>query len=107
MISCSAYQRSFPLVLLFVAIFIYPSWTLEVVPSSSCSSSCLDDPQNSSSPGTSGFDIVCRDSEYNGTTNGTRFQNCINCQLNSAAVDKATGQTNLGWALCECTRGFV
>lgn len=100
----SGYPLYFLYLVLLVGNFIHSSSTLEVVPSSSCSSICLDDPQKSSSPGTFGYDIECKDSLYNTTTNGTRFQSCINCQLSSAAVDKATGQTNLGWALCECTR---
>lgn len=87
--------------LLLVSLFIQLSSTLAVLPSSSCTSTCLADPRASSVPATHGSDVVCRDSQYNSTSNGTKFRDCIDCQVNSAAVDRATGQTDLGWALCE------
>lgn len=89
------------LVVVLAGVFLRFSFALEVVPSSSCTSLCLENPQSPSPPSTFGYEITCDESQYNTTTNGTKFKGCVDCELNSAVVDKATGQTDLGWALCE------
>lgn len=68
---------------------------LQVVPSSPCAAQC-----KSAEAGTTGDDIVCKDAEYQTVANGTRFQNCVECELSSTHVDAATGDTDVLWGLC-------
>lgn len=76
------------------------SSSLHVVSSSPCRSVCA----TSSGVGTRTEDVVCLDSEYASTTNGTGFQDCVVCELESTAVDSSNGATDVGWGLCQlCT----
>lgn len=85
------------------------SSSLHVVSSSPCRSVCA----TSSGVGTRTEDVVCLDSEYASTTNGTGFQDCVVCELESTAVDSSNGATDVGWglynlryALSTCVFGF-
>ena len=81
-------------VLLVVLWLVDPSWAIRTVPTSECAAKCGNVTE------TRGTDIVCTDADY-GTPTGQVFAECITCQLNSTAVDPATGDTDLKWLLCE------
>jgi len=82
--------------------------SLQVVPNSPCESVC-----NPAQFGTTQDDIVCLDSDYTATTNGSRFERCVSCELTSSAIDPKTGTSdplwalyNLRYAVSECMFGF-
>ena len=70
---------------------------LQYVPGSNCTASCA---EGGASPATHGEDIRCNDGDFNNTATGSAFQACVSCELRSQALDQATGQTDVGWALC-------
>src|SRR5271155_1335164 len=69
--------------------------SLHVTPNSPCLSQCSTDPDD-----TTPADIVCLDNEFTSTTNGSHFQQCVECELGSSAVDPKTGTTDAIWGLC-------
>lgn len=79
----------------FLALLLSSANALQVTPSSPCATQC-----KSGREGTTGDDVVCKDAEYQSTTNGTRFQNCVECELGSTHVDTTTGDTDVLWGLC-------
>jgi hypothetical protein len=81
------------LVLLFSAFRIHG---LEVTPNSPCHSKC--DPGNAVTTESS---IVCLDSDYSSTGNGSLFQQCVECELGSKAANPTTGATDVMWGLCK------
>ena len=83
--------------LLFLLTVRYVS-ALNVVPGSNCTSVCS---STSTAYNTNGSDIVCHDKDYNSTVVGAAFQDCVSCEIQSAAINPYTVQTNVGWALCK------
>jgi len=69
---------------------------LEVTPNSPCKSKCA-----TGSAGTAENNIACLDSDYTPTGSGAQFQQCVECELGSKAVDPVTGTTDVMWALCK------
>ena len=65
-----------------------------VAPSSPCAVQCGNDLSS-----TSGADLVCGDASY-GSQAGQTFEACVGCELDSAYVDAATGESDLHWLLC-------
>lgn len=55
---------------------------------------------------TTGSDFTCYDKDYNVTSVGITFKECVSCELQSATFDHATHQTDLGWALCRLNHTF-
>lgn len=52
---------------------------------------------------TTASEIACLDSQYNQTTKGQDFEDCITCELTSVYVDAPSGQTDVNWGLCMST----
>jgi hypothetical protein len=87
-----------PLGFLFLNLLAFPAChSLRTAPGSVCSSLCTDSTASTST--TSSSEIVCQDSDYNSTSQGTSFQSCISCQLAHNHVDQATGESDLAWAI--------
>ena len=82
-----------PLALL--TALIAPTEALEVASNSPCLDKC-----NSDAAGTTEADIVCLDSAFTDTSNGSHFQSCVECELGSTAVDPSTGTSDMLWGLC-------
>ncbi|KAF8865834.1 hypothetical protein BDZ45DRAFT_735774 [Acephala macrosclerotiorum] len=74
-------------------------WGLQVTPNSACSRLCMDDPTaDASDPNVSntyGQDIVCNDADYNSTSVGKKFEQCITCLQNSTS--SSGSETDQGW----------
>lgn len=68
---------------------------LRVTSGSPCASVC-----NQSSTNTTINEIVCLDQQYNTTSVGEAFKNCVECQLNSTYANTASGETDVSWGLC-------
>ena len=74
-----------------------PSATsFNVTAGSTCEGSCnaINYPKTAS-------DAVCTDTAFLNTTDGKNFRDCINCEVNSNAFDKSSGESDVGWALCK------
>ena len=69
---------------------------LFVVDGSGCVADC-----RSAGSGTDFTDVPCYDHEFNATGSVSILQKCIACELRQDAWDSDTGQSNVGWALCE------
>ena len=69
---------------------------LEVTPHSPCKSICA-----SGNATTTENSIVCLDSDYNSTSRGSQFQQCVECELGSKVADPITGTTDVMWGLCK------
>lgn len=67
-------------------------------PESPCASACQEPTSN-----TTASDIVCNDADYNSTKAGTRFVDCVKCQLESKHTDPETGSGDVQWGLCMCS----
>lgn len=79
-----------------LGVTILTSWTaraLLVTPSSQCAASC-----GNTLAETNGTDLVCADADY-GSLNGVVFQSCVECELNSTAVEGSN--SDLRSLLCE------
>lgn len=79
---------------LTISILVLSSQALRAVPFGPCASLC------GNTSDTTSDEIVCSDTDYQGTAAGQTAQACISCQLNSTAVDTATNTSDLQWALC-------
>jgi len=82
-----------------IACLCTPVWGLQVTPNSPCSRLCMDDPTaDVSDPNvsnTNGQDIVCNDADYNSTSVGRKFKQCLTCLQNSTA--SSGGENDQGW----------
>jgi len=76
-----------------LVIFTIPTTAILAVASGKCAGVC------GNVTTTQASDIVCTDSDYANTPTGQAFENCINCEMNSSAVDPYTGDTDLKWLL--------
>jgi len=65
---------------------------LQTVHGSPCESVC-------SNAGSLEDDVVCLDANYQSLAPGRAFEACVSCQLNSTAVDTASNETDVEWAL--------
>jgi len=79
--------------LVLITSFISSSNALYALEKSPCATQC-----GNVLGSTSGSELVCFDSGY-GSTYGTVFSGCLNCQLGSTFVDPTTQQTDLEAAL--------
>lgn len=77
---------------------VLPVLSLHVVLGSNCTPVCT---QYFLSSNTTVDEVTCHDSDYNTTSVGQRFKECISCELQSQTFDHGTNQTDLGWALCK------
>jgi len=78
---------------------------LQVTPGSPCSALCLDSDEGDTfspdSSHTNSSEIVCEDSQYEGSRKGTKYRECVECLAQSA---KANGtESDLQWLLCKST----
>jgi hypothetical protein len=90
MVELGASSLSFLLLTCFSSL----SLSMKVTSESPCQPVCA-----ASAVGTTADDVVCLDNQYASTTNGTNFQNCVECELASTAVD-SDGATDVNWGLC-------
>lgn len=86
------------LLLLSLVLSPAPVLSLHVVLGSSCTAVCT---EYYIHPNTTVDQVTCHDSDYNNTSVGQRFKDCISCELQSQTFDHGTSQTDLGWALCK------
>ncbi|KAF7514230.1 hypothetical protein GJ744_004555 [Endocarpon pusillum] len=107
MVDCRSSRLSLFHLLLVVSLSSLSS-SIHVTSSSPCRSVCT-----ASSLRTTADDFVCFDNDFAATTNGTRFQDCVECELGSTAVDPSNGATDVTWglynlryALSTCVFGF-
>lgn len=79
------------------SLILIPSFSaaIRVTPNSKCASIC--GPDNSQ---TTADEVVCYDSDFSGTSNGTKFEQCVECELGSTAVDSPDGMTDVLWGIC-------
>lgn len=84
--------------LLLSLVLLSPVLSLHVVVGSSCTAVCT---AYYVHPNTTVDQVICLDSDYNNTSVGQRFKDCISCELESQTFDHGTSQTDLGWALCK------
>lgn len=68
---------------------------LRTTPGSPCEDVC-----HRSATNTTSSEIVCLDREYNGTSKGSNFQECVGCQLKSDFEDSDSGESDVSWGLC-------
>lgn len=86
--------------LTFAILFVFSHVTsvglgLKTTAGSPCASVCNRDATNTTSS-----EIVCLDRQYNSTTKGTHFQQCVDCQLRSTYHDTISGESDVTWGLC-------
>jgi hypothetical protein len=74
--------------------FLQSAYAFGHVPGSPCTEVCSGNPQD-----TLANDVVCLDADYVNSTSGKPFYDCITCELNSTAVDRATNQSDVEWGL--------
>jgi hypothetical protein len=72
---------------------------LRTTPGSPCETRC------SPSKATTPEEIVCADHEYEDSEVGRKFEDCIECQLQSTYSDGTTGQSDMEWGLCTFLMG--
>jgi hypothetical protein len=85
-------------VLLLQFFIIFPcAFSLHVVFGSNCTALCSY--QNPLSNTTS-VDVTCSDKNYEKTSVGRTFKDCVTCEFESISFDHGTRQTDLGWGLC-------
>jgi len=68
---------------------------LRVTNGSPCTDVC-----NKSSTNTTLNEIVCLDQQFNTTSVGEAFKDCIECELASTYADDESGETDVSWGLC-------
>lgn len=81
-----------------LSLVLSPVLSLHVVLGSNCTAVCT---EYYIYPNTTVDQVTCHDSDYNTTSVGQRFKDCISCELQSQTFDHGTSQTDLGWALCK------
>ena len=79
-----------------LAFFTFSARCMNVVPTGPCAAVC------NSKSATVDSDIVCYDSKFGQNNNRTDFRACLECELNSPAVD-STRVSDVTWGLCECS----
>ncbi|OTA90249.1 hypothetical protein M434DRAFT_398126 [Hypoxylon sp. CO27-5] len=88
---------------------------LQVTPGSQCAAVCLDQPdgdsQDPTASTTNSRDVTCLDGQYNATSAGIKFKNCLNCLQESKAVKGTENDVswylyNLRYTLDVCLFGF-
>ncbi|KAI0130041.1 hypothetical protein BJ170DRAFT_297861 [Xylariales sp. AK1849] len=74
---------------------------LQVSPGSTCAAVCLDnpesDPLNPASSSTNISDITCNDDDFESTSKGIKFKNCLECLQDSRNVNG--GENDISWFL--------
>ncbi len=89
--------------LLGLAVVNLEVLALQVTPGSSCSAVCLNDtesdPLDPESSSTDVSEITCHDGEYDDTSTGIKYRNCLNCLQRSNATRGAESDTE--WFLCK------
>ncbi|KAK9770421.1 putative LPXTG-domain-containing protein [Seiridium cardinale] len=88
---------------------------LQVSPGSTCANICLDnpesDPLNASSSSTTVADIACNDDDYQSSSTGIKFKNCLECLQTSTNVSGTENDVswflyNLRYSVDVCVYGF-
>lgn len=76
---------------------------LQVTPGSTCASICLDNPESDplqpTSSTTTVGDITCNDGDYESTSKGIKFKNCVECLQQSTAINGT--ENDISWFLCK------
>lgn len=76
---------------------------LQVTPGSSCSAVCLNDTESDAwdpeSSSTDISEITCHDEEYDSTSTGIKYRNCLDCLQKSNATQEA--ESDAEWFLCK------
>lgn len=75
---------------------------LRTAPSSPCEDVC-----HRQSTNTTSKEIVCLDSQYNTTSTGSHFEECVDCQLRSNYTDGASGESDVSWGICMRSRTMI
>ena len=83
------------LALLFVLSQFAAVVGLRTTPGSPCEDVC-----HRQSTNTTSKEIVCLDRQYNTTSSGSHFEECVSCQLGSNYTDEAAGESDVSWGLC-------
>lgn len=89
-----ALPRSLAAAVFLTLLFTHLTTALQTISGSPCQSIC-------SAAGSLGEDAVCLDGEYKTTAGGRGFESCMDCLLNSTAVDTGKNETDVEWGLCE------
>lgn len=69
---------------------------LRTAPDSPCEGVCHRQSTNT----TTSKDIVCLDSQYRTRPAGSRFKECVECQLRSNYTDEVSGESDVSWGIC-------
>ena len=97
-LGCNDTLHQLTFLFFLLSFAISHSSALFVVGGSNCTSACF-------SPltfyNTNGSDISCHDTDYNSTSVGVEFQECVSCEIQSQAIPLTGEQSDLGWALCK------
>lgn len=83
------------LALLFVLSQFAAVVGLRTTPGSPCEDVC-----HRRSTNTTSREMVCLDSQYNTTSVGSTFRECVSCQLGSNYTGEAVGESDVSWGLC-------
>lgn len=101
--------------LLSLFYLFHSSLALQVTPGSPCAAQCMDhednNPYSPDSSTTNATDIVCQDSLYSSTDEGSKFKSCIEClqksgKTNGTEADNYWLLYNLRYSLGTCLYGF-
>ncbi|WEW59231.1 hypothetical protein PRK78_004700 [Emydomyces testavorans] len=74
---------------------------LRFTPGSPCADAC-----GTHNTNITGDEVVCRDVEFSTTPEGTRFQDCVKCELRSTHEDRESYQSDLKWGLYNLRYAF-
>ena len=91
-------------VILCLVLNCLPVSALQVAPGSNCTMLCYGQVSFSN---TTTEDITCYDKEYDSTSVGKVFKNCVACEMKSESFNPGTLQTDLGWALCALKQNLL
>ena len=83
------------LALLFVLSQFAAVVGLRTTPGSPCEDVC-----HRRSTNTTSREMVCLDGQYNTTSVGSTFRECVSCQLGSNYTGEAAGESDVSWGLC-------
>jgi hypothetical protein len=102
---------------LYLGLVLFRSCTdaLQVTAGSSCAALCLEDPEadalDPSSSSTNPGEVACNDDDYESTSTGIKYKNCIDCLQKSNATqgteeDSSWLLYNLRYSVDVCMYGF-
>ncbi|KAI1487287.1 hypothetical protein F5X96DRAFT_681353 [Biscogniauxia mediterranea] len=106
-----------PIFTLFFPLIFFRRYgiALQVTPGSNCAALCLDNPESDAldpnSSNTKPDDIVCSDDEYESSSTGIKYKNCVDCLQTSNATsgnenDASWFLYNVRYSVDVCLYGF-